>query len=126
MRLTRIVAEQEETIIQLREASRPLDWTPPVELGLTVSEARIVADLYKGGGEVRSKDQIFHSLYHDRMDDNTPEMKIVDVLVCKLRKKLKAYGIEVVTDWGRGYHLDEPSMGILKGWGVDHNESVAN
>jgi hypothetical protein len=32
--------------------------------------------------------------------------KMVDVVICNLRKKLKAFGIKINTLWGRGYYLD--------------------
>jgi two-component system cell cycle response regulator CtrA len=41
-----------------------------------------------------------------------PEMKIIDVFICKLRKKLQVFGAGhlISTVWGRGYMLrDEAS-----------------
>jgi two-component system cell cycle response regulator CtrA len=40
-----------------------------------------------------------------------PEMKIIDVFVCKLRKKLALAGADnlIGTVWGRGYMIREPS-----------------
>ena len=39
---------------------------------------------------------------------NEPQLKIIDVFLCKLRKKLaQATGIETV--WGRGYMLRDPA-----------------
>ena len=43
------------------------------------------------------------ALYWDK--DEPGEEKIIDVLVCKIRKKLKPYGIDIKTHWGRGYYL---------------------
>jgi two-component system cell cycle response regulator CtrA len=43
---------------------------------------------------------------------NEPELKIIDVFVCKLRKKLaQATGGEhyIETVWGRGYGLRDPA-----------------
>jgi two-component system cell cycle response regulator CtrA len=39
-----------------------------------------------------------------------PELKIIDVFVCKLRKKLAQAGGDHYTEtvWGRGYILHEP------------------
>jgi DNA-binding winged helix-turn-helix (wHTH) protein len=39
-----------------------------------------------------------------------PEMKIIDVFVCKLRKKLAQAGADnmIGTIWGRGYMMREP------------------
>jgi hypothetical protein len=33
--------------------------------------------------------------------------KMVDVMICKLRKKLTPHGIVVRTSWGKGYFLDQ-------------------
>jgi two-component system cell cycle response regulator CtrA len=60
------------------------------------------------GTDVR-KETIFNHLYAGR---DEPEPKIIDVFVCKLRKKLSAAsGGEnyIETVWGRGYMLREPA-----------------
>ena len=36
-------------------------------------------------------------------------MKIIDVFVCKLRKKIVGLGLDIGTSWGRGYYLADPS-----------------
>lgn len=46
------------------------------------------------------------AMYSDRVDVE-PEIKIVDVFVCKLRKKLKPFGVSIVTVWGHGYSLED-------------------
>ena len=46
-----------------------------------------------------------------------PKMKIIDVLVCKLRKKLaRATGGKhcIETVWGRGYALRDPAAGAMR------------
>ena len=46
-----------------------------------------------------------------------PEVKIVDVFICKLRKKLTnaSRGKNIIeTIWGRGYVLREPNDGEAK------------
>lgn len=43
----------------------------------------------------------------DTSEETNPKM--VDVLICNLRKKLRVFGIEIETLWGRGYYL-EPHM----------------
>jgi two-component system cell cycle response regulator CtrA len=56
-------------------------------------------------GCVQSKEQVLNHLYGG-MDE--PELKIIDVFVCKLRKKLALAGAPpdmVETVWGRGYLL---------------------
>jgi len=57
---------------------------------------------------ILTKEAILFSLYPNEHDQ--PEVKIVDVLVCELRKKLKEAGTtcRISTVWGRGYLLGDP------------------
>jgi two-component system, cell cycle response regulator CtrA len=45
-----------------------------------------------------------------------PEVKIIDVFICKLRKKLAQAGVENVigTVWGRGYMMRDPAAQAAK------------
>ena len=57
--------------------------------------------------------EMFLSRLYGGMDE--PEMKIVDVFICKLRKKLaSASGGKdyIETIWGRGYVMREPSQNV--------------
>lgn len=79
---------------------------------LTGSEYQILRRLMLSAGVVQSKERILNALYGG-MDE--PDAKIVDVFVCKLRKKLAAAGaLEhfVETVWGRGYMVSKgaPAM----------------
>ena len=58
-------------------------------------------------GTTLTKEMFLNHLYGG-MDE--PEMKIIDVFVCKLRKKLAQAGADnlIGTVWGRGYMLREP------------------
>lgn len=48
------------------------------------------------------------SLRRTRPDKSeTTDPKMVDVVVCNLRKRLKPFGVKIKTLWGRGYYLDE-------------------
>jgi len=53
-------------------------------------------------GNVLSKEAFLTHLYGGR---DEPELKIIDVFICKLRKKLGASAKHVATVWGRGYIL---------------------
>jgi two-component system cell cycle response regulator CtrA len=60
-------------------------------------------------GTTLTKEMFLDHLYHG-MDE--PEIKIIDVFVCKLRKKLaQATGGKhyIETVWGRGYALRDPA-----------------
>ena len=58
-------------------------------------------------GMTITKEMFLNHLYGG-MDE--PELKIIDVFICKLRRKLAAAGADgmVMTIWGRGYLLGEP------------------
>jgi two-component system cell cycle response regulator CtrA len=79
-------------------------------LHLTGKEYGILELLSLRKGTTLTKEMFLNHLYGG-MDE--PELKIIDVFVCKLRKKLaNATGGEnyIETVWGRGYMLREPEM----------------
>ena len=75
---------------------------------LTGKEYAILELLVLRKGMVLTKEAFLNHLYGG-MDE--PEMKIIDVFVCKLRKKLALAGAASVigTVWGRGYMIREPA-----------------
>lgn len=77
-------------------------------LNLTGKEYAIVELLALRKGSTLTKEMFLNHLYGG-LDE--PEIKIIDVFVCKLRKKLLKYldGENYIeTVWGRGYVLKEP------------------
>jgi len=78
---------------------------------LTGKEYAILELLVLRKGMVLTKEAFLNHLYGG-MDE--PEMKIIDVFVCKLRKKLAQAGGEnlIGTVWGRGYMIREPNERI--------------
>jgi two-component system, cell cycle response regulator CtrA len=78
-------------------------------LALTGKEYGVLELLSLRKGTTLTKEMFLNHLYGG-MDE--PEPKIIDVFVCKLRKKLsKATGGEnyIETVWGRGYTLRDPA-----------------
>ncbi|HEV8666327.1 MAG TPA: winged helix-turn-helix domain-containing protein, partial [Candidatus Paceibacterota bacterium] len=74
----------------------------------TPQEWAVLDYLLLAKGSPRSKRMIFEHLYgraNSTIGTLRPSLKIVDVLVCKLRKKLERAGKEeyIDTTWGRGY-----------------------
>lgn len=77
----------------------------PLEWRLTPSESRVFGVLVNR--DLATKDAVMAALYSDRLDaDADVEPKIVDVLICKIRKKVARFGIEVRTVWGQGWSID--------------------
>ena len=44
----------------------------------------------------------------------TTDPKMVDVVICKLRKKLRPLGINIQTLWGHGYYIDSDGRDIVE------------
>jgi two-component system cell cycle response regulator CtrA len=83
-------------------------------LHLTGKEYGILELLSLRKGQTLTKEQFLNHLYGG-IDE--PELKIIDVFICKLRKKLaQATGGEnyIETVWGRGYALRDPDEGKAK------------
>jgi two-component system cell cycle response regulator CtrA len=77
-------------------------------LHLTGKEYGILELLALRKGTTLTKEQFLNHLYGGMYE---PELKIIDVFICKLRKKLaQATGGEsyIETVWGRGYVLRDP------------------
>ncbi|WP_299930444.1 response regulator transcription factor CtrA [uncultured Pelagimonas sp.] len=107
-----------QSMIKTGQVSVNLDAKSVEVLGQTVhltgKEYQILELLSLRKGTTLKKEMLLNQLYGG-MDE--PELKIIDVFICKLRKKLSAAtdgenNIETV--WGRGYVLRDPNPELLK------------
>ena len=109
------VAEEENLLLRERisnlEAQLFASRTLPKEWRLTGQEAKVFGALVNK--ELASKDNIYFALYGDRTDGGV-EMKIIDVFICKMRKKLTPFDVIIKTVWGQGYSLDERTRNEFK------------
>ena len=93
---------------------------------LTGKEYQMLELLSLRKGTTLTKEMFLNHLYGG-MDE--PELKIIDVFICKLRKKLanasngKNY---IETVWGRGYVLREPSEEETQNSGVSRKAETRN
>jgi len=80
------------------------------QLHLTSKEYGIIELLSLRKGSTLTKEMFLNHLYGG-MDE--PEVKIIDVFICKLRKKIEKLssdgGACIETVWGRGYVLRDPN-----------------
>ena len=82
---------------------------------LTAKEYAILELLSLRKGTTLTKEMFLNHLYGG-IDE--PELKIIDVFICKLRKKLTSatHGDNYIhTVWGRGYVLKDPELGSRSG-----------
>ncbi len=78
---------------------------------LTRLETKVLELLLYHQGRSVTKENFLAHIY-DGLDD--PCQKIIDVVVCKLRQKLRSIGcVDLIqTVWGRGYRIDEFSAAL--------------
>lgn len=85
------------------EEALGLTVSPAKEYGLTASEKPLYGLLTKT--RVLSKERAFMALYGHL--DEPPQEKIIDVMICHMRKKLERHGMQIENVWGVGYSLKE-------------------
>ena len=91
--------------ISIRGEAVEIDGT---RIHFTSKEQQILAFLISRAGSTVTKEMILNHLYGG-LDE--PELRIIDVFICKVRKKIaRANGgyVLIETVWGRGYML--PSL----------------
>lgn len=76
---------------------------------LTGKEFAILELLIMRKGIAQTKETFLNHLYGGR---DEPDIKIIDVFICKLRKKLQGVGAGdmISTVWGKGYILHDPQV----------------
>ena len=70
---------------------------------LTKQEFALFLTLWGGAPRTFTKEQLLNATADIGFDER--EIKIVDVFVCKARKKLQPLGVNIETVWGRGYRI---------------------
>lgn len=87
---------------------------------LTGKEYKMLELLALRKGSTITKDMFLSHVYGG-MDE--PELKIIDVFICKLRKKLDRHFSHrfIDTIWGRGYVLRDPDVQTVKTGPIVHN-----
>jgi DNA-binding response OmpR family regulator len=69
---------------------------------LTRYEARLFEALMRAKGRVASKSFIYDSIWGL---ESEIDQKIIDVYVCKIRRKIRHTQLGIETIWGRGFRL---------------------
>jgi two-component system, cell cycle response regulator CtrA len=104
------IIKTDDLCINLNSKTVEVDGT---RVNVTGKEYQILELMALGKGTTLAKEAFLNHLYGGMHE---PDMKIIDVFICKLRKKLagasggKDY---IETVWGRGYAMREPSENVL-------------
>ena len=93
-------------------------------VNLTAREFDFLETLMLHKGVLLTKERFMTNLY---ADGTAPDSKIVDVFVCKLRRKLAECGAAemIRTVWGRGYVAFEPSQATVEAARRDRRPEAA-
>ena len=68
---------------------------------LTRTEMDVFQVIMDRAPRCATKDDILRSVYPIEADE--PDVKIIDVFVCKIRRKIKGFSFGIDTVWGRGF-----------------------
>lgn len=109
--------ELEEENHQLRaHVFGPPEWKAPEEFDLTPGEEAVLRCLL-ARDRVAEKWLIIEatrSIPSTKKDE--PDAKISNVWVCKVRAKLKPFGLKIRNEWGVGYQLEPETRARLQNW----------
>lgn len=64
--------------------------------------------------EFVGRETAFIALYGGRPEQDQPDIKIIDIIICRLRQALQPYQITVNTAWGRGYYMTAVNKAALR------------
>ena len=113
--------ELEEEVIQLKETLYGRRWNAPLEVRLTRQEEEFLQCLVAFPGP-RSPAVLFDAINRGNADDVN---KLVNVIASKVRRKLRPFGCDFVTVYGRGYLLEEPVRQRLLNWNAEPQNKAA-
>lgn len=117
--------ERDERIRQLEDIVRGKEWAlpPDVEAALTPTEARMLALL--AAREMCTREALFEASRGVGSHDDATNIKVVDVHVSKMRRRITPLGIVIQSVWGRGYRLDAASRDRLRSWNGEAAAALA-
>ena len=77
------------------------------QLKLTPAQSAIFNMLHHRRETTVTKGEMLDNYYALMSEEKLPDIKIIDVLVCQIRKKIKGTQFRIETVWGVGYRLEE-------------------
>jgi len=110
-------AELEEKVRQLEVQLYNREWEPPAEFNLSPAHSSVLKLLVG-----RAERIVSHGLIIDATRDcpgnhgDDVDLKLAQIHICHLRAKLRPFGLEIDTAWGRGYRLNPAIRHRLLNW----------
>lgn len=112
--IKKLEEENEDLRARVRELEQQLGISvgPPLAFGLSRQEGVIFGLLVKNPLVTREFAMSTLYLHEQDMADD----KILDVFICKVRRKLQPWNIDILTKWGQGWFM--PSESRVKARGL--------
>jgi DNA-binding response OmpR family regulator len=111
-----LTLERENEMLQERifnlESALGMKIDTPLALDLTSHESALLGLLLKR--DLVTKELAMTAFYGMGADGEEPEQKIIDVWICKLRAKLKSYGVAIETKWGQGWWMTAQAKATIQ------------
>lgn len=105
-RLREEVALLQEEVRWLKDLLAPPGFLPAV-FKLSAHEERTLKALLSR--KEWTREALYESIYLYSNEPNIPDMRMIDTVICKLRRKIKPWGIEIETLYGQGFRI-APAM----------------
>lgn len=119
--LRRTIGELRERIRQLETVAFNREWLCPLEFGLTRQQQAVLAAMVTR--ERCSKQYLLHASRIDGTTE-TPDIKIVDVIIYHIRMGIAPFGLHIETLRAEGYMLTPESRLRLKNWSQTAEEAA--
>ena len=105
-KLYREATDERDTLreqVKLLEEALGAKMPGPSFVHLTTHESRLFGALRSTA--FMTKEAILNVMYGGMLEE--PNQKIIDVYICKIRRKMAPFGVEIDTVWGRGYCISD-------------------
>lgn len=109
-------AELEEEVRQLKAELYNKAWEPPRELGLTRMQTAVASALMRSVDRPLSKEFLVEATRSPFCKKDDPEPKMIDTVICKMRERIKPWGLWIETVHGRGYRFTPATRQRLLNW----------
>ena len=97
-------------------------WIDDVPVKLSTQETELLLHLLRNQGRVLEKIDLLEHLHPGAAASGVPELKLIDVLVCYIRKHLENAGASrplIETAWGQGYIVPALETAAVPAWPID-------
>ena len=97
-------------------------WINDTPIKLTTQQTELLLHLLRNQGRMLEKIELIEHLHPGAAVSGTPELKLIDVLVCYIRKSIESAGINrpiIDTVWGQGYIVSTSETASPAAWPSD-------